>query len=194
MTTRWLLTVILLFGLLLLSIRSDLKERKILNKVTVSFAAVGLLLNTAYDVPEGFLIGLAGLTVGLLIFMVPYLMHGMGAGDLKLMAAIGALTNWHFVIYVALITALAGGVIALVYKAIQGGVGTLFKNIGKMTVYLSLWLVAGFFPYGKIAQLQDRFRVVPGKEKGDYIPYSVAIGIGALGALVLQAWGRILVV
>ncbi|NTU88645.1 MAG: prepilin peptidase, partial [Actinobacteria bacterium] len=102
MTTQWLVTAVLLFGLLLFSVRSDLRERKIFNKVTVSFAVVGLFLNTVYDVPGGFLTGLTGLAVGLFVFMIPYLMHGMGAGDLKLMAAVGALTNWRFVLYVAL--------------------------------------------------------------------------------------------
>ena len=191
MTIQWLITVALLLGLLFFSVRSDLKERKILNKVTVPFAAAGLVLNTAFNLPAGLLTGLLGLTVGLLIFLAPYLMHGMGAGDLKLMAAIGALTNWQFVLYVALITALTGGVIALIYKVSQGQLGKLFKNLGKMIVYGVLWVLSGILPYSKIALQRDRFKVVTSKDKSDYIPYSVAIGLGVLGTLVLQAWGRI---
>ena len=194
MTTQWLITAVLLFALLLFSVRSDVKERKILNKVTVSFAVAGLVLNTIFNVPGGFLTGLAGLTVGLFVFFVPYLMHGMGAGDLKLMAAVGALTNWRFVLYVALMAALSGGIIVLVYKAIQGELGTLLKNIGKMIVYRVLWLLEGLFPYSRFVQERDRFLVVPSKEKSNYIPYSVAIGLGALSVLALQAWGRILVI
>ncbi|NTU88635.1 MAG: hypothetical protein HGA54_01850, partial [Actinobacteria bacterium] len=93
-----------------------------------------------------------------------------------------------------LMAALSGGVIVLVYKAIQGELGMLLKNIGNMIVYRVLWLFGGYFPNSKIVQQRDRFQVVPSKEKGNYIPYSVAIGLGALSVLALQAWGRIPVI
>ena len=62
---------------------------------------------------EGFLFSGKGFLVGLGLLMIPYLLGGMGAGDVKLMAAIGALMGTSFVFYSFIYTALIGGLIAL---------------------------------------------------------------------------------
>ena len=68
----------------------DLKTRRIPNRLTFGAAIAGL----AYHVLTGGLAGLGqsagGLAVGLAVFMIPFALRGMGGGDVKLMAALGA--------------------------------------------------------------------------------------------------------
>src|ERR1700730_4198826 len=73
---------------------------------------------------------LLGLGLGLLIYFPLYLLRGMGAGDVKLMAAIGSIVgaaNW-FGIFV--VTALLGGVVALMLLLARGRLSNSLWNVG----------------------------------------------------------------
>jgi len=63
---------------------------------------------------DGLLFSLAGLAVGISIFLLPYLMGGMGAGDAKLMGAVGGMIGAKGVFFAFLCTAIVGVVYALV--------------------------------------------------------------------------------
>jgi prepilin peptidase CpaA len=56
---------------------------------------------------------LSGAAVGFAVFLIFYLMGGMGGGDVKLMAGFGALLGVNGVLWAALLTAGIGGVLAL---------------------------------------------------------------------------------
>jgi prepilin peptidase CpaA len=73
---------------------------------------------------------LLGMLVGFGVLIVPWLMHGMGAGDVKLMAAIGAwfgpwMTFWAF-----LLGAAFGGVIAVIMILASGRLWLAYANLG----------------------------------------------------------------
>lgn len=68
---------------------------------------------------NGLLFSLGGLTLGIAIFLIPYLMGGMGAGDVKLMGAVGAVIGPKGVFIAFLMTAIIGGFYALVLLIIQ---------------------------------------------------------------------------
>ncbi len=91
----------------------DLRVRRIPNWISLAGAGLGLLLNTYFESLHGTLIAAGGLLVALCIYVPLYALKGMGAGDVKLMAAIGAIAgpgNW-FNIFI--VTALLGGVASL---------------------------------------------------------------------------------
>ena len=83
----WLLT-----GLLLIAAVSDYRTRRIPNELVLAGAAAGLLGNTLFStLPlDGFVTALQGLATGLAAFLPLYLLRLMGAGDVKLMAMVGA--------------------------------------------------------------------------------------------------------
>jgi prepilin peptidase CpaA len=91
----------------------DLWRRQISNWIP----ATGLLLGLGWQVYRhgwwGLAEGLAGSVVGFLVFLVFYVLGGMGGGDVKLMAAFGALLGWRGVLWASLWTAAAGGILAL---------------------------------------------------------------------------------
>ena len=65
--------IIALIILVALAALADIRTRKIPNKLTVSFAALGLVVNAVGDFPQGILTGLIGLAVGFLVFIIPYI-------------------------------------------------------------------------------------------------------------------------
>lgn len=113
---------------LLISLITDIKSRKILNIVTIPTIIISITYHTTMLGLEGFLFSGKGFFVGLGVLLIPYLLGGMGAGDVKLMAAIGALTGPVFVFYSFLYTALVGGVIAIILIMKRDGLLFSVKN------------------------------------------------------------------
>lgn len=105
---------IILMLMIVICLYTDLKNRRIYNKVVLPAAAGGIFFHTAWHGLPGLKFSLIGLTAGLLVFLVPFALGGLGAGDVKLLGAIGALKGSLFVFQAALGSAVAGGLIALV--------------------------------------------------------------------------------
>jgi prepilin peptidase CpaA len=163
---------ILLLFVLLMCLYTDIKSRKILNVVTVPTIFFGLSYNIYNFGYEGFLFSGKGLLVGLSLLLIPFLLGGMGAGDVKLMAAIGALMGTSFVFYSFIYTALIGGII---------GILIIIKTNGLRNCIKSLFFNMVFFrsTLGSIIFSKDK--------KGSVsFPYGVAIVLGTLCSLV---WG-----
>jgi prepilin peptidase CpaA len=141
---------------------TDLRARRISNRLTYPLMLIGLLANTATGGWTGFSGSGLGLLAGLGIMLIPFVLGAMGAGDVKLMAAIGALKGPEFVFTVAVYGSLVGGLIALFYLVRE-------RRLGATVRYLSF----GFLP------------ALQGKgQKAGSIPYAPAIAAGALIALL----------
>lgn len=100
---------------------TDLRSRRIPNALTGAAALAGIALH-GWD---GGLAGLGSATLACLIagslFLLPYIAGGMGAGDVKLMAALGAVSGLHALPSLLLATAVSGGLVALI-AVLRGGV------------------------------------------------------------------------
>src|ERR1017187_896781 len=108
----------------------DVRYRRIPNWLTVSGALLGIAMNTVIGSPEaGLVFSLAGLAVGFGIYTVLYALHAMGAGDLKLMAAVGALVGWERWFGIFFVTALIGGVMALILVVARGRLKKTLFNV-----------------------------------------------------------------
>lgn len=98
----------------------DLCVRRVPNTLTMSLAAVGVALAAAGLGRGGVGTALAGCLVGLVLMLPGYLLGGTGAGDVKLLAAIGTVLGPVGVLWAFLYMAVAGGVIALLVAAARG--------------------------------------------------------------------------
>ncbi|WP_462411051.1 A24 family peptidase [Neobacillus sp. Marseille-QA0830] len=126
---------IVLFLTLGICLVTDIKSRKILNIVTLPTILFALIYSIFTNGLEGFLFSGKGLLVGFIFLFIPYLLGGMGAGDVKLMAAIGALMGTEFVFNSFIFTALIGGAIGLFLIIKKNGFITLIKSIYLNIVY-----------------------------------------------------------
>jgi prepilin peptidase CpaA len=107
---------------LALAVHQDLRQHRISNLLTVSALAIGVVLASLASGLDGFTRALAGAGVGLLCLLPLYLCKGMGAGDVKLMAAAGAFLGPVHAFVAALITLAAGSVLAIIvvsWRAIE---------------------------------------------------------------------------
>ncbi|HWI54228.1 MAG TPA: A24 family peptidase [Desulfobacteria bacterium] len=139
----------------------DLRIRRIPNVLTMPAIAFGIILNTYNSGLGGGVNALAGFTSGILVLLIPFILGGMGAGDVKLLAAIGALNGTQFVLQASLYSALSGGVIALIVAAARGQLGLVTFNTYMAVQSFSIYKIlkkdfepTGFlssnirFPYG----------------------------------------------
>jgi prepilin peptidase CpaA len=88
----------------------DLRSRRIPNWLNLSIIVASVTFYIVTSGFEGLLFSVEGMFVGLGIMLVPYLMGGMGAGDAKLMAAVGSILGPKGVIVAILYTVIIGGI------------------------------------------------------------------------------------
>lgn len=166
--------------LLIAAVRQDIRSYRIPNAFVFWGAGLGLLLNAV--MPEGFgfanqipggvgvLSALSGLAIGLVALLPMYLLRAMGAGDVKLMALVGAYLGPDDVLGAILATFLAGGVMSIGYAWKIGVLHRTLQNI-HFILYSSAVKVAG----GSFPTLEDA------PETAAKFPYAVAITVGTLG-------------
>lgn len=154
---------------------TDLRHQKIYNKVIFPSLIAAVLLHFIIDGYSGLRLSLVGFAAGFSILLIPYLLGGIGAGDVKFLAFIGAVKGSYFAINTALYMALIGGAIALVIIISHKEFIRFFKG-------LILWVFSMF--HGIRYKLELPTSVFLKK-----YPYGVAIAGGAVICLVFKgAW------
>jgi prepilin peptidase CpaA len=106
--------IIFLSSVLVGSAVLDLRLRKIPNLITYPTMAVAIIYHSLINGLDGLVFSTAGLALGIALFVIPYIKGGMGAGDTKLMGAVGAVLGARGVLLASLFTILVGGVYALI--------------------------------------------------------------------------------
>jgi prepilin peptidase CpaA len=148
---------IILFIALAVSFVTDLKFRRILNIVTFPAILAGLMVHSMAQGWEGFLFSGLGLMTGMATLLIPFLLGGMGAGDVKLMGAVGALMGTAFTLQAFVVVALIGGLISLLLIVKQNGLLYCLKSLyifpallteTKGTFFLKPNHTSIAFPYG----------------------------------------------
>ena len=147
---------------------TDLRNRRIPNWLVIPFLVVGLVVSAMHDGWHGLGHSFAGLGLRLLIYGFLFWMGGMGAGDVKLCAAIGAWIGPDQLFIALVITGLAGGVMVLCWAACGGFLKDLFTGTSS--------LIFGIKERGSIRD-PELVLANPRKRK---IPYAPAIAIGTL--------------
>ena len=110
----------------------DLKTRRIPNVLTGAMALTGLGFAASGVSGPSLGAALLGTVIGLLVMMPGYMLGATGAGDVKLMGAVGAIVGPALVIPAFLFTAIAGGVLAVVVAARRKRLGATLAQTGKL--------------------------------------------------------------
>jgi prepilin peptidase CpaA len=165
----------LLIIVLIICLFTDLRSRRIYNKVIFPVLAAAIILNLMLNGLTGLKFSLIGFITGLGILVIPFAMNGIGAGDVKLLAVIGAIKGSIFAINTSIYMALIGGGIALIIILLHRETINFFKSL--------FWWLIGVCR-GMHYKLELPTTVFLMK-----FPYGVAITAGALMCLIFEeAW------
>ncbi len=109
---------------------TDVRSRRIPNVLTLGGAAAALVFHAVTAGGAGVGAATIGWLVGTAVFLPFFLLGGMGAGDVKLMAALGAWLGPAEAFAIAIYASLAGGVLALGVALATGYLRTALRNVG----------------------------------------------------------------
>jgi prepilin peptidase CpaA len=167
-TLQYELVDLLLLLVLGTAVYTDIRRHRIPNWLSLGALVTGLLLSHLLFPDSRILDSLKGAGVGLAALLPFYLMGGMGAGDVKLMAAIGSFTGPETAFLAVCFSLMAGGCIALLMILRSGELAMLYRR------YLVMISARTLIPAEEGSIAKRRF------------PYALSIAIGALIALGLE--------
>ena len=158
-----------------LTVGFDLQQGRIPNWLILVGVLGGIAVNTMKGLDQ-LLYSLFGLGLGVGILILPFALGWLGAGDVKLLGAVGSILGVSWMPRVFFYSALAGGLLALYVVCFRARGGLAF---GRLWLDLKLFLVS-------------RGGVAPGPAIGtrSCVPLGVAIGLGTLIAFYLDPGGR----
>ena len=149
----------------------DARYRRIPNAFVLATLIAGLSINSIIGGLPGALASLGGCALAFALMFMLHIFGAMGAGDVKLFAAIGSVVGASLVVPTFLVVVLTGGALAVV---------TMFRaGTVKETLWRVVQIVVGFLPGWEM----PRFSVPA--ERRYTIPYGVAITLGSLISLAL---------
>ena len=162
-----------------LSVFFDLTVRRIPNWIILFGLCGGLLLNGIQGYAQ-FSQSLLGFICGIAVFIVPFALGWMGAGDVKYFGVVGALLGVEWLPHVLFYSILTAGILAVGSIAVGRVSSGLLKN---------LWADCqlAIFSFGRILPDSISKRTAKG---ADSVPWGVAIGAGTLLAYYLDPTGR----
>jgi prepilin peptidase CpaA len=171
----------ILFVLLLIASISDCRSYKIPNWLTFGGSTFALMYSAVvpFSPQLGFGWALGGLALGLSLMLPLYMLRMMGAGDVKLMAMVGAFLGMTHTFYAVLFVLVAGGLAALAFALWHRSLPRLLVNIKQTLAATLLPVMSGLRP-----QLP-----VVGSESIGKLPYAVSITFGTTTFLIANQLG-----
>jgi prepilin peptidase CpaA len=157
-----------IFAVLAVATFTDLRSRRIPNWLVVPFVPAGVAVSAWVHGWQGVGQSLAGFALGAALFGLLFCLGGMGMGDVKLCAAIGAWIGPSQLMVALVITGLAGGVMAVCWAASRGFLGSLFAGSAELVFGLKN---RGLRPHAEMNLSNPR---------AHKMPYAPAIAIGTL--------------
>ena len=119
---------------------TDLRSRRIPNLLTFGAAVAGIVFHALVPGGESATGAALGWLVGVAVFLIPFALGGLGGGDVKLLGALGAWLGPAGIVWAALYTGVAGGIMAVVVALASGYFRQALSNV---YLLLAHWRVAG---------------------------------------------------
>ncbi len=158
----------------------DGRQQRVPNWLTYPLALAGLIVAASCGPAHAWVESLKGLGFGLVLLLPLYAIGGMGAGDVKLWAALGAWTGWMLLGWATIAGVLAGGAIALVMIVRSG---RIFWHIANAhTIVHEILTIRD--------PVQLSARAAARKPMMSLLPYGIPLTIGSL--LVFACRGLLL--
>ncbi len=144
---------------------TDFRTGKIYNWLTFPFIVGGLLYQTYLSGLTGMTDALAGCLLGLGLGFIPFWMNWLGAGDVKLMMALGSLGGGRFIQEVLILSLFLGSFMGLIQLTWRGKLVGFLKRLQS---FLRSRLISGLEP--------EEIRL----DRTTTLPFAIPLGIGAI--------------
>jgi prepilin peptidase CpaA len=153
---------------------TDLRAKRIPNVLTFGGALAGIAFHAVTGGFTGVGHSAGGWVVGVLAYILPFVLGGLGAGDVKLIAALGAWLGPVDTLWLALYTGIAGGISAVIVAVAHGYLRSAVTNISVLLIH---WRVQGVRPLHEVSLAGSA---------GPRLAYAVPILGGLLATIWLQ--------
>ena len=168
---------VILIGVLLSAV-TDLWNFKIHNVVTLPLLVAGLIYHGVVGGSAGLSASLLGVLFGFGLLIAFYIMGGMGGGDVKLMAAVGAWLGIQFTFYVFIASSLAAGVYAATLLVVRGRLGETWLDLR------IVWERLGAIGRHLGADDGLKTQLNKGNRRHRLIPFAAMMAFGVIAVLV----------
>jgi len=168
MTPTWIAAPVL--TIVTLAALNDVRHRRIPNHLTIPAVAIAVAARALFGGSEGLFDSLTGMAIAGGVLLPGWLMGWMGAGDVKLVAAVGAWLGMPGAVFAVLGSLIAGGIVSVVIAVRQGALGRTLHS----AMSLGLWSLARV----------GRSAVTPPLTTGIRFPFAVAVLAGSTFALM----------
>ncbi|HET6893001.1 MAG TPA: prepilin peptidase [Pyrinomonadaceae bacterium] len=158
--------IVLLLPLAIIITYYDVRYRRIPNAFVLATFTSGVAINLIFGGLTGLYQSLAGCAFAFTLMFLLHVFGAMGAGDVKLFAAVGAVTGAPLVLQTFVVVILTGGLLAVITIARAGVVITTMQRV--------LQIFVGMLPGWEMPKF-----AVP-TDRRHTIPYGVAITIGSI--------------
>jgi prepilin peptidase CpaA len=173
--------ILLLLSILSISAIIDFRTQKIPNLITFPAVTIALFYHFLSHGIEGLIFGCLGLVTGIALLIIPYMLGGMGAGDAKLMGAVGAILGTKSVFNAFLFSAIVGGIYAIILILLNRN---KFKDFfKKQLITLQLFVLTRKFIPDPVEE----------DNKKPKLCYGVAIALGTVIYMGLDLTGHRLI-
>ena len=171
----------ILFALLAIASITDYRTYKIPNWLTAGGIIFGLVYSVfvPFSRDFGFLWSLGGLMLGFFVMLPCYVLKIMGAGDVKLMAMVGAFLGVDDCLRAIICSFIVGGIAALGFALFNKAMTRMLQNVKDITQAMMFSVVGGFKPDLRITANQSIGKM----------PYGICISIGTAGYVVARQLG-----
>lgn len=149
----------------------DVRYRRIPNPFVIATFTAGVAINTIFGGLQGTYTSVSGCALAFVLMFMLHIFGAMGAGDVKLFAAIGAVTGAPLVVPTFLVVVLTGGLLAMVSILRAGMVMSTMRRV--------LQIFVGLLPGWQM----PRFAVPT--DRRHTIPYGVAITLGSIISITI---------
>jgi len=175
----WHVTGAVLIPGILLASWIDYSQRRVPNWLNLALVMAGFLMQAVFVGSAGVGAGILGLLTGLGLLIVPWLMHGMGAGDVKLLAAVGVWLGPVLTLYSFVIGAVIGAAVAMIMILWTRRLKMACANMGIILVKCSS-VRTMFSEFGSAKSFGDTSQL---------LPYGVPLTAGTLVVMAAHTFG-----
>jgi prepilin peptidase CpaA len=157
----------------------DVRYRRIPNWLVLAGIVAGFAWNIFSAGGAGLGRAAAGFGLGFVLYFPLYLLRARGAGDVKLLAAAGSIAGPGDCFWIFILTAVLGGVIAVVLLVFKGRVRRTFSNVG--------WMMHDLIRFRAPYRSNPELDVTTAK--GMRLPHAAMVAVGVVAFVMMEQFG-----